>query len=249
MTTAVQALTVQSGGVIENPRSGEQVEFVSETSEALTMLTTWTRPGHRAPEHVHPNMEERFEVLEGRAAFRVDGVEIVAGAGEVVVARPGSRHLAWNPTGALVRLKIEMRALLCGGRSSPAGCLRARIRGSSSASTAPRSSSRSDKCPGCFRPCWPAPVPVSAARWPSDRGYPRGTALPRVELRTIRAQTHSDTDRRLRGGGGPPLRLAARWPTPLHGARARPPARRFARENAADDATVPRRRPPRRAGR
>ena len=95
--------------MIENPRSGERVEFVSETSEALTMLTTWTRPGHRAAEHIHPNMEERFEVLEGQAAFLVDGIEVVATAGEVVIARPGSRHLAWNPTDAPVRLKIEMR--------------------------------------------------------------------------------------------------------------------------------------------
>ena len=54
-------------------------------------------------------MEERFEVLEGRAAFRVNGVEVVAAAGEIVVAPPGSRHLAGNPTDAPVRLKIEMR--------------------------------------------------------------------------------------------------------------------------------------------
>ena len=102
-------MTAQGDSVIENPRSGERVEFVSETSEALTMLTTWTRPGHRAAEHIHPNMEERFEVLEGQAAFLVDGIEVVATAGEVVIARPGSRHLAWNPTDAPVRLKIEMR--------------------------------------------------------------------------------------------------------------------------------------------
>jgi quercetin dioxygenase-like cupin family protein len=102
-------VAAQGDNVIENPRSGERVEFVSETSEALTMLTTWTRPGHRAAEHIHPNMEERFEVLEGRAAFRVDGIEIVATAGEIVIARPGSRHLAWNPTDAPVRVKIEMR--------------------------------------------------------------------------------------------------------------------------------------------
>jgi quercetin dioxygenase-like cupin family protein len=102
-------VTAQGDSVIENPRSGERVEFVSETSEALTMLTTWTRPGHRAAEHIHPNMEERFEVLEGQAAFLVDGIEVVATAGEVVIARPGSRHLAWNPTDAPVRLKIEMR--------------------------------------------------------------------------------------------------------------------------------------------
>jgi quercetin dioxygenase-like cupin family protein len=102
-------VAAQDDSVIENPRSGERVEFVSETSEALTMLTTWTRPGHRAAEHIHPNMEERLQVLEGRAAFAVDGIEVVATPGEVVVARPGSRHLAWNPTDAPVRLKIEMR--------------------------------------------------------------------------------------------------------------------------------------------
>jgi mannose-6-phosphate isomerase-like protein (cupin superfamily) len=102
-------VAAKGDSMIENPRSGERVEFVSETSEALIMLTTWTRPGYRATEHIHPGMEERFEVLEGRAAFVVDGVEVVATAGEVVIARPGSRHLAWNPTDAPVRLKIEMR--------------------------------------------------------------------------------------------------------------------------------------------
>jgi quercetin dioxygenase-like cupin family protein len=98
--------------VIENPRTGEQVEFLSESPEVLTMLTTWTRPGHRAAEHVHPRMEERFEVLEGRAAFRIDGVQIEGAPGSVVVAPPGCRHLAWNPTDAPVRLRIEMRPAL-----------------------------------------------------------------------------------------------------------------------------------------
>jgi quercetin dioxygenase-like cupin family protein len=98
--------------VIENPRTGEQVERVAETPEVLTMLTTWTRPGHRAIEHIHPIMEERFEVLEGRAAFRIDGVEIEAAAGSVVIAPPGRRHLAWNPTDEPVRLRIEMRPAL-----------------------------------------------------------------------------------------------------------------------------------------
>jgi len=98
--------------VIENPRTGEQVERVAETPDVLTMTTTWTRPGHRAMEHLHPIMEERFEVLEGRAAFRIDGVEIEAAAGSVVVAPPGRRHVAWNPTDEPVRLRIEMRPAL-----------------------------------------------------------------------------------------------------------------------------------------
>lgn len=98
--------------MIENPRTGEQVEFVSESAELLVMITTWTRPGHRAIEHVHPVMEERFEVLSGRAAFRIDGVEIGATAGSFVVAPPGRRHLAWNPTDEAVQLRIEMRPAL-----------------------------------------------------------------------------------------------------------------------------------------
>ena len=95
--------------MIENPRTGEQIEFVPGPPGVLVMLATWTRAGHRALEHVHPGMEERWEVLEGRAAFRIDGVEVEASAGSMVVAPPGRRHLAWNPTDGPVRLRIEMR--------------------------------------------------------------------------------------------------------------------------------------------
>ena len=91
------------------------VEFLVDTPEVLAMLTTWTRPGHRAIEHVHPSMEERFEVVSGRAAFRVGGPEgetFEAGVGEVVTVAPGNAHLAWNPTDGPVQLRIEMRPAL-----------------------------------------------------------------------------------------------------------------------------------------
>jgi hypothetical protein len=54
-------------------------------------------------------MEERFEVIEGRAAFLVAGRHIDAVAGETVIVPPGVEHLAWNPTDEAVRLRIEMR--------------------------------------------------------------------------------------------------------------------------------------------
>jgi mannose-6-phosphate isomerase-like protein (cupin superfamily) len=98
--------------VIENERTGEQVEFLVETAELLQMEVMWTRPGHRAARHAHPGMEERWEVLEGRAAFEVDGVLVEAGVGSTVVAPPGRPHLAWNPTDAPVRLRVEMRPAL-----------------------------------------------------------------------------------------------------------------------------------------
>jgi mannose-6-phosphate isomerase-like protein (cupin superfamily) len=100
---------------VENPRTGERVTFASETSELLVMDVTWTRPGHRAIEHLHPGMEERFEVVEGRAAWRLGGPggsTVEAGTGAVVTVPPGVVHLAWNPTDEPVRLRIEMRPAL-----------------------------------------------------------------------------------------------------------------------------------------
>jgi mannose-6-phosphate isomerase-like protein (cupin superfamily) len=101
--------------VIENARTGERIEFLVRTPELLAMHATWTRPGHRVLEHIHPEMEETFRVLQGRATVRVggpDGEEVDAGAGDVVVVPPGTRHLAWNPTDGAVELRIEMRPAL-----------------------------------------------------------------------------------------------------------------------------------------
>jgi quercetin dioxygenase-like cupin family protein len=97
---------------IENPATGERIAFVSETPELLVMESVWTRPGHRAAEHRHPGMEERWEVLEGAAAFRIGGEEHHVGPGGAVVAPPGVPHVAWNPTEGQVRLRIEMRPAL-----------------------------------------------------------------------------------------------------------------------------------------
>ena len=97
----------------ENPQTGERVTIISETADLLAMDVVWPRPGHRASEHVHPEMEERYTVLAGSAAFRIGGVERTARAGdEPVVVPPGTRHVAWNPTDGEVRLRIEMRPAL-----------------------------------------------------------------------------------------------------------------------------------------
>ena len=95
--------------MIENPNTGEQIHFETRTPEKLVMVSTWTRPGQRAVEHIHPEMEESYEILEGTAAFKIDGNEFVATAGDSVVVAPGKPHLAWNPTDRIVRLRITMR--------------------------------------------------------------------------------------------------------------------------------------------
>lgn len=95
---------------LRNDATGEEVVVVSEGPDVLVLETTWTRPGHRASTHVHPGLEERFEVLSGRAAFRVDGVRLDdAGPGDVVVVPPGTAHLAWNAGDGETRMRLEFR--------------------------------------------------------------------------------------------------------------------------------------------
>jgi oxalate decarboxylase/phosphoglucose isomerase-like protein (cupin superfamily) len=47
-----------------------------------------------------------------RVTFVSETPEIEAGPGVVVAVPPGVAHLAWNPTKAPVRLRIEMRPAL-----------------------------------------------------------------------------------------------------------------------------------------
>ena len=47
-------------------------------------------------EHLHPTLEETFEVLAGRLAYRLDGVESEASAGETVEIPAGHWHDWWH---------------------------------------------------------------------------------------------------------------------------------------------------------
>lgn len=101
--------------MIQNPQTGEQIEFLVETPDLLTMRSTWTRPGHRAVEHVHPQMEETFEVIDGDAMFRVggrEGQEHELAAGDRLTVTAGTPHLGWNATASPVTLLIHMRPSL-----------------------------------------------------------------------------------------------------------------------------------------
>lgn len=106
----------RAGQTVENPATGERVTFIQTAAdtqgELLVLQLEWPRPGERAPEHVHPEAEERYEVIEGRAAFRVAGEQTEAGPGETVTVPPGTPHFAWNPTDDPVRLKVEFRPAL-----------------------------------------------------------------------------------------------------------------------------------------
>src|ERR1700754_2806782 len=99
------------GETIENPVTGERITW-SRVGETLEWDDVWARPGHRAAPHVHPEMEERWEVVSGQAAFRIGGVERTADVGDVVVAPAGVVHEGWNPTDDEVHLRVTMTPAL-----------------------------------------------------------------------------------------------------------------------------------------
>ena len=80
--------------------------------ELLEMDNHWVRPDHRTAPHVHPGMEETWQVISGRAGFRIGDREVEAGPGETVVAPPGVAHCAWNLGGGETHLRITMRPAL-----------------------------------------------------------------------------------------------------------------------------------------
>lgn len=105
-----------AGDEIENPLTGERLIFcltaADTDGELLEMENFWTRPGHRVLEHVHPCMEERWEVISGSPRFRVGSLERTAEPGEVVLAPAGVAHLAWNAGQTPVHVRIQIRPAL-----------------------------------------------------------------------------------------------------------------------------------------
>jgi quercetin dioxygenase-like cupin family protein len=104
------------GGEIANPVTGERIVFIRTASdtggELLELDNFWSRPDHRVLEHVHPEMEERWQVVAGLVRFRIDGVERTAAPGDVVIASAGVPHMGWNIGGAPAQLRIQMRPAL-----------------------------------------------------------------------------------------------------------------------------------------
>lgn len=105
-----------TGQEIVNPVTEERIVFrrtaVETGGELLELDDFWARPDHRVAEHVHPEMEERWEVVSGTVRFRINGAEETAGPGEAVVAAAGVPHMSWNVGHGPAHLRIEMRPAL-----------------------------------------------------------------------------------------------------------------------------------------
>lgn len=93
-----------SSQIVEDPVFQHRLRFEDATDERgkpVVHCEMWIEPGGGVPPHVHPSMDERFTVLEGRAEFLAGRAWQGADAGETVHVPPGTRH-AYRNRGAQV---------------------------------------------------------------------------------------------------------------------------------------------------
>jgi quercetin dioxygenase-like cupin family protein len=72
----------------------------------------WAEPGSGVPEHFHPPIEERFEVLEGEFTFKVNGKKQKASPGDRLVVERGVRHAFENTGKGVGHLVAEIEPAL-----------------------------------------------------------------------------------------------------------------------------------------
>jgi mannose-6-phosphate isomerase-like protein (cupin superfamily) len=113
LTTTVKGCGMESRKEVVNPVTGERIVFLrtatDEDGEFLEFDDFWTRQGHRVPEHIHPEMEERWEVVSGSPIFVIGGIEHTLSAGDKIAAPPGTPHMGWNPISGEIHLRVQMR--------------------------------------------------------------------------------------------------------------------------------------------
>ena len=101
-----------AGQTITNPVSGERITFRQTSAdtdgEYLEIDVELTPDGAVPGIHVHPNQEERFEILSGQVRFRKGLKRIDAQAGDIVVVEPGKAHKFKNlgEEGAAMRVRV-----------------------------------------------------------------------------------------------------------------------------------------------
>ena len=106
----------QAGQIIANTRSGERITFrktaADTDGEYLEIDIELTSDGAVPALHVHPNQEERFEILSGNVRFRKGLTTIDTMPGDVVVVEPGKAHKFENKGGASAAMRVRVTPAL-----------------------------------------------------------------------------------------------------------------------------------------
>ena len=93
--------------LIEDPALRQRYRF--ELVGDVLHIELWVDPGGGVTPHVHPAMEERFTVVEGRPELLAGRRWTAAGPGETVVVPAGTRHAFRNRGDSVVHLRTEAR--------------------------------------------------------------------------------------------------------------------------------------------
>jgi len=98
--------------LVEDPVFRTRYRFSRGTGDdggEVQHVEMWVDPGGGVTPHLHPAMEERFTVVEGRPEFLGGRRWRAAGPGETVVVPPGTRHAFRNRGGEVARVRCEAR--------------------------------------------------------------------------------------------------------------------------------------------
>jgi mannose-6-phosphate isomerase-like protein (cupin superfamily) len=107
---------IEAGQTIVNSVTGERIVFRKtsrETNGAAVVIETFVQPnGFVAAAHVHPQQEERFEVLSGSVGFKIGREKLVAGRGQRLTVPAGTPHKFWNAGDDVAHFVCEVRPAL-----------------------------------------------------------------------------------------------------------------------------------------
>src|SRR5687768_7548475 len=98
--------------VVEDPVLRQRYSFertADANGDEVLRVEMWVDPGGGVTPHIHPGMEERFEVLAGQPRFLAGRNWRVAGPGETVVVPRGVRHAYRNGGDDVAHIVCEAR--------------------------------------------------------------------------------------------------------------------------------------------
>lgn len=108
----------RTGETIENPVTGERIEFRETPDDPAVdgvVFDYYLAPDGFAVgrlDHVHPEQEERFDVRAGRLGVRIDGDEWTATPGTRFAVLPEAPHTVWNDGDGEMHAVVEIRPAL-----------------------------------------------------------------------------------------------------------------------------------------
>jgi quercetin dioxygenase-like cupin family protein len=106
----------RTGDVIVNPAMGARIVFrevAADTGGSLVEFDFYLRAGGVvAVDHLHPQQEERFEVISGLMRGHVDGRPHALGPGATSVVGPGVSHAWRNASTEEAHLRVQFRPAL-----------------------------------------------------------------------------------------------------------------------------------------